>query len=77
MKNNNDDNKWNKYIRHDPLIDLSINSIKNSMGEKALKELKRINSCDSYATYIVEIEDMNTLHSLAINTIFKPNFDDR
>lgn len=59
---------------NDVLISLSICSATNSMVKKALSNLKKLNSCDAHATYIVEKADLEALRSLLINLTCEPIF---
>ena len=59
---------------NDVLISLSICSATNSMVKKALNNLKKLNSCDAHATYIVEKSDLEALRSLLINLTCEPTF---
>lgn len=59
---------------NDVLISLSICSATNSMVKKALNNLKKLNSCDAHATYIVETSDLEALRSLLINLTCEPIF---
>ncbi|MDO4962564.1 MAG: DUF1846 domain-containing protein [bacterium] len=60
---------------NDVLIALSICSVTNPIVEKALKNLKKLNNCDAYATYIVEKNDLEALRNLLINLICEPVFN--
>ena len=44
------------------------------MVKKALSNLKKLNSCDAHATYIVEKADLEALRSLLINLTCEPIF---
>lgn len=59
---------------NDVLISLSICSATNSMVKKALSNLKKLNSCDAHATYIVETSDLEALRALLINLTCEPIF---
>ena len=67
-------NNGNKLNLNDVLIALSICSATNSIVEKALKKLKKLNNCDCHATYIVEKTDLEALRSLLINLTCEPIF---
>ena len=60
---------------NDVLIALSICSATNSIVEKAIKNLKKLNNCDAHATYIVEKADLEALRSLLINLTCDPIFN--
>lgn len=60
---------------NDVLIALSICSVTNPIVEKALKNLNKLNYCDSYSTYIIEKADLDALRSLKINIICEPIFN--
>lgn len=60
---------------NDVLIALSICSATNSIVEKAIKNLKKLNNCDAHATYIVEQADLEALRSLLINLTCDPIFN--
>ena len=60
---------------NDVLIALSICSVTNPIVEKALKNLKKLNNCDAFATYIVEKNDLEGLRNLLINLICEPIFN--
>lgn len=60
---------------NDVLIALSICSVTNSIVEKAIKNLKKLNNCDAHATYIVEKADLEALRSLLVNLTCEPIFN--
>lgn len=59
---------------NDVLIALSICSVTNPTVQKAIKQLKHLNNCDAFSTYIVEQNEIDAFRSLQINLICEPIF---
>lgn len=63
-----------KLNLNEVLIALSICSVTNPIAKKALNNLKKLNNCDAYITYIVNDMDAKALKGLIINYICEPKF---
>lgn len=56
------------------LIALSICAVTNPAVDKALKQFKKLESCEAHSTYIIQNGDAKVLKSLKINLTCEPNF---
>lgn len=69
MRNNN-----KPLSLQEVLIALSVCSSTNSMIEKAIKNLSKLEGCEAHSTYIVQNGDANALKSLKINLTCESDF---
>lgn len=69
MRNNN-----KPLSLQEVLIALSVCSATNSMVEKAIKNLSKLEGCEAHSTYIVQNGDANALKSLKINLTCESDF---
>ncbi len=69
MRNNN-----KPLSLQEVLIALSVCSATNSMIEKAIKNLSKLEGCEAHSTYIVQNGDANALKSLKINLTCESDF---
>ena len=64
----------NKLQLPEVLTALAICSATNSIIEKSLNNLKKLNGCEAHATYIVDNGDRKTLKNLGINLTCEPEY---
>lgn len=69
MRNNN-----KPLSLQEVLIALSVCSATNSMIEKSIKNLSKLEGCEAHSTYIVQNGDANALKSLKINLTCESDF---
>lgn len=75
LKLKNSNNPFENVLTlQETLIALSICSVTNPIIGKAIDSLKKLESCEAHATYIIQDGELNSIKKLKINLTCEPEF---